>query len=80
MPGKTYLLCAANAASNRDALKDITSTGEIRDFTGAGFGKNDQAKLHVHETTNVGKVAAIVGVIALLGQKSLTIRSVRTCR
>jgi uncharacterized membrane protein len=67
---KTYVLYAASYASLDDAkadleaLKLIQSAGEIRDLTAALVHRNDKGKLHVHETTHAGKVAAGVGVVA----------------
>lgn len=70
MSDKTYILFAASYASKDDALadlealKEIKSAGEIRDLTAAIVSKDDKGKLHVHETTHAGKVAAGVGVVA----------------
>lgn len=70
MSDKTYVLYAASYTSKQDALDDlealkaIKSDGEIRDLTAAVVSKNDKGKLHVHETTHTGKVAAGVGVVA----------------
>jgi uncharacterized membrane protein len=70
MSDKTYVLYAASYASKEDAkadleaLKEIKSSGEIRDLTAAIVSKNEKGKLHVHETTHAGKVAAGVGVVA----------------
>jgi uncharacterized membrane protein len=67
---KTYMLYAASYASQADAkadleaLKQIKRDGEIRDLTAAIVSKNDKGRLHVHETTHAGKVAAGVGVVA----------------
>lgn len=66
----SYVMYAASYASKQDALddlealKDIKSAGEIRDLTAAVVSKNDKGKLHVHETTHAGKVAAGVGIVA----------------
>ena len=70
MSDKSYVMYAASYASKQDALddlkalKEIKSAGEIRDLTAAVVSKNDKGKLHVHETTHAGKVAAGVGVVA----------------
>ena len=70
MSDKTYVLFAASYASKEDAtadlkaLKEIKSEGEIRDLTAAIVSKNDKGRLHVHETTHAGKVAAGVGIVA----------------
>lgn len=70
MADKTYMLYAASYASKADAmadleaLKQIKRDGEIRDLTAAVVSKNDKGRLHVHETTHAGKVAAGVGVVA----------------
>lgn len=70
MSDKTYMLYAASYASKEDALadlealKEIKSSGEIRDLTAAIVSKNDKGKLHVHETSHAGKVAGGVGVVA----------------
>jgi len=70
MSDKTYMLYAASYASKDDAMADlealkaIKSDGEIRDLTAAVVSKNDKGRLHVHETTHAGKVAAGVGVVA----------------
>ena len=70
MSDKTYVLYAASYASEADAkadleaLKAIKRDGELRDLTAAIVTKNDKGKLHVHETTHAGKVAAGVGVVA----------------
>lgn len=67
---KTYVMYAASYGSEQDAiddlkaLKEIKSSGEIRDLTAAVVSKNDKGKLHVHETTHAGKVAAGLGVVA----------------
>jgi uncharacterized membrane protein len=75
MSDKTYVLYAASYASKDDALadlealKEIKSSGEIRDLTAAIVSKNEKGKLHVHETTHAGKVAAGVGIVggAIIG-------------
>ena len=73
MSDKTYVLYAASYASKADAtadleaLKDIKSAGEIRDLTAAIVSKDAKGKLHVHETTHAGKVAAGVGVAIVAG-------------
>lgn len=70
MSDKTYVLFAASYGSKQDALDDlealklIKSAGEIRNLTAAVVSKNDKGKIHVHETTHAGKVAAGVGVVA----------------
>lgn len=70
MSDKTYVLYAASYDSKDDAmtdlnaLKDIKSSGEIRDLTAAIVSKDAKGKLHVHETTHAGHVAAGVGVVA----------------
>jgi uncharacterized membrane protein len=70
MSDKTYVLYAASYASKEDAmtdlsaLKEIKSSGEIRDLTAAVVSKDAKGKLHVHETTHAGKVAGGLGVVA----------------
>lgn len=70
MSDKTFVMYAASYDSQQDALhdlkalKEIKSSGEIRDLTAAVVSKNDKGKLHVHETTHAGKVAAGLGVVA----------------
>jgi uncharacterized membrane protein len=70
MSDKTYVLYAASYGSKQDALddlkalKEIKSAGEIRDLTAAVVSKDAKGKLHVHETTHAGHVAAGVGIVA----------------
>lgn len=70
MSDKTYVVYAASYASKEDAkadlqaLKEIKRDGEIRDLTAAIVSKNEKGKLHVHETTHAGHVAAGVGIVA----------------
>ncbi len=75
MSDKTYVMYAATydsldaAKADLEALKDIQSGGEIRDLTAALVSRNEKGRLHVHETTHAGKVAAGVGIVggAILG-------------
>jgi uncharacterized membrane protein len=70
MSDKTYVVFAANYAAKQEALddlkalKEIKSAGEIRDLTAAVVSRDEKGKLHVHETTHAGHVAAGVGVVA----------------
>ena len=70
MTDKTYVVYAASYGSKEDAtadlkaLKEIKRDGEIRDLTAAIVSKNEKGKLHVHETTHAGHVAAGVGIVA----------------
>ena len=70
MSDKTYMLYAASYASKDDAmadlkaLKEIKSSGELRDLTAAVVSKDAKGKLHVHETTHAGAVAGGLGVVA----------------
>ncbi len=69
MSDKTYVLYAATydspegAADDLAALKLINAGGEIRDLTAAVIRRDDKGRLHVHETTHAGHVAAGVGVV-----------------
>lgn len=69
MSDKTYVMYAATydsldaAKADLEALKGIQSGGEIRDLTAALVSRNDKGRLHVHETTHAGKVAAGVGIV-----------------
>lgn len=72
---KTYVLYAATyeskdvAKQDLEALREIQDAGEIRHLTAALVSRNEKGRLHVHETTHAGKVAAGVGVVggAILG-------------
>lgn len=70
MSDKTYVVYAAGYASKDDALadlealKEIKSDGDIRDLTAAIVSVDEKGKMHVHETTHAGKVAAGVGIVA----------------
>lgn len=72
---KTYVLYAATydskdlAKQDLEAIREIQDAGEIRDLTAALVSRNEKGRLHVHETTHAGKVAAGVGVVggAILG-------------
>jgi len=75
MSETTYVMYAATyesidvAKSDLQALRQIQDGGEIRDLTAALVSKDDKGRLHVHETTHDGKVAAGVGIVggAILG-------------
>jgi uncharacterized membrane protein len=72
---KTYLAYVGAYSSVEDAeadfegLKEIKSEGEIRDLTAAIVSKDENGRIHTHQTTHAGKVAGGVGVVggAILG-------------
>jgi uncharacterized membrane protein len=67
MSDKQYVAFAAAYASKADAEADLAAlkeSGDLKHITGAVVSRNDKGKLHVHETTHAGKVAAGVGVVA----------------
>ena len=75
MSDKTYVMYAATyesidvAKADLEALREIQDAGEIRHLTAALVERSDKGRLHVHETTHAGKVAAGVGIVggAILG-------------
>lgn len=72
---KTYLAYVGAYSSLEDAeadfegLKEIKAEGEIRDLTAAIVTKDEDGRIHTHQTTHAGKVAAGVGVVggAIIG-------------
>ena len=67
MSDKQYVLFAAAYSSKADAeadLKALKDSGDLKHVTAAVVSRNEKGKLHVHETTHAGKVAAGVGVVA----------------
>jgi len=69
---KTYLAYVGAYSSLEDAeadfegLKEIKAEGEIRDLTAAIVSKDENGRIHTHQTTHAGKVAAGVGVVAVV--------------
>jgi uncharacterized membrane protein len=67
MSDKQYVAFAAAYASKADAEADLSAlkqSGSFDDITAAIVSRDAKGKLHVHETTHAGKVAAGVGVVA----------------
>jgi len=67
MSDKQYVAFAASYGSKADAeadLKALKDSGDLKHVTAAIVSRNEKGKLHVHETTHAGKVAAGVGVVA----------------
>ena len=66
---KTYLAYVAAYSSLDDALadfeglKEIKAEGEIRDLTAAIVSRDENGRIHTHQSTHAGKVAAGVGVV-----------------
>ena len=72
---KTYLAYVAaypsldDALADFEGLKEIKAEGEIRDLTAAIVSKDENGRIHTHQSTHAGKVAAGVGVVggAIIG-------------
>ena len=66
---KTYVAFVGAYSSTEDAeldfeaLKEIKAEGEIRDLTAAIVTKDENGRIHTHQSTHAGKVAAGVGIV-----------------
>ncbi|MEI6621617.1 MAG: hypothetical protein WCP28_06910 [Actinomycetes bacterium] len=75
MADQNYILYAATYASVEDAKLDLSAikvmqeSHEVHRVTAAIVSKNDKGRIHVHETTQTGKVTGVSGIIvgAIIG-------------